>query len=78
MNTPGKLPPETRQPVFDYLWGTLIVLAYPCHLPILATVLVRTIVGALLGEHWGAAALALTGLFVLAAARSPRVFRGGS
>ncbi|WP_404853753.1 mercury resistance protein [Escherichia coli] len=34
--------------------------------------------GAFLGEHWGVAALALTGLFVLAVTRLLRAFRGGS
>ncbi|EKQ3587334.1 hypothetical protein ACOB5T_004968, partial [Salmonella enterica subsp. enterica serovar Infantis] len=29
-------------------------------------------------EHWGVAALALTGLFVLAVTRLLRAFRGGS
>lgn len=40
MNAPDKLPPETRQPVSGYLWGALAVLTCPCHLPILAAVLV--------------------------------------
>ncbi|HDV8720293.1 TPA: broad-spectrum mercury transporter MerE [Escherichia coli] len=63
MNAPDKLPPETRQPVSGYLWGALAVLTCPCHLPILAAVLAGTTAGAFLGEHWGVAALALTGLF---------------
>lgn len=50
----------------------------PCHLPILAAVLAGTTAGAFLGEHWGVAALALTGLFVLAVTRLLRAFRGGS
>ncbi|XEQ11005.1 hypothetical protein LPB16_22525 (plasmid) [Salmonella enterica subsp. enterica] len=37
-----------------------------------------TTAGAFLGEHWGVAALALTGLFVLAVTRLLRAFRGGS
>ena len=61
MNAPDKLPPETRQPVSGYLWGALAVLTCPCHLPILAAVLAGTTAGAFLGEHWGVAALALTG-----------------
>lgn len=69
MNAPDKLPPETRQPVSGYLWGALAVLTCPCHLPILAAVLAGTTAGAFLGEHWGVAALALTGLFVLAVTR---------
>lgn len=72
------LPPETRQPVSGYLWGALAVLTCPCHLPILAAVLAGTTAGAFLGEHWGVAALALTGLFVLAVTRLLRAFRGGS
>lgn len=75
---PDKLPPETRQPVSGYLWGALAVLTCPCHLPILAAVLAGTTAGAFLGEHWGVAALALTGLFVLAVTRLLRAFRGGS
>ncbi|ENZ8424341.1 TPA: mercury resistance protein [Escherichia coli] len=62
MNAPDKLPPETRQPVSGYLWGALA----------------GTTAGAFLGEHWGVAALALTGLFVLAVTRLLRAFRGGS
>ncbi|MTW35366.1 hypothetical protein GM655_21445 [Pseudoduganella danionis] len=31
-----------------------------------------------IGEHWGVAALALTGLFVLSVARLLRAFRGRS
>ncbi|MZA26615.1 hypothetical protein DCJ35_20850 [Salmonella enterica subsp. enterica serovar Typhimurium] len=54
------------------------VLTCPCHLPILAAVLAGTTAGAFLGEHWGVAALALTGLFVLAVTRLLRAFRGGS
>ncbi|MGY2443937.1 broad-spectrum mercury transporter MerE [Morganella morganii] len=75
MNAPDKLPPETRQPVSGYLWGALAVLTCPCHLPILAAVLAGTTAGAFLGEHWGVAALALTGLFVLAVTRLLRAFR---
>ena len=41
-------------------------------------VLAGTTAGAFLGEHWGVAALALTGLFVLAVTRLLRAFRGGS
>ena len=78
MNAPDRLPPETRQPVSGYLWGALAVLTCPCHLPILAAVLAGTTAGAFLGEHWGVAALALTGLFVLAVTRLLRAFRGGS
>lgn len=77
-NARFELPPETRQPVSGYLWGALAVLTCPCHLPILAAVLAGTTAGAFLGEHWGVAALALTGLFVLAVTRLLRAFRGGS
>ena len=41
------------------------MLTCPCHLPILAIVLAGTTAGAFIGEHWGIAALTLTGLFVL-------------
>lgn len=77
VNAPDKLPPETRQPVSGYLWGALAVLTCPCHLPILAAVLAGR-PPVFLGEHWGVAALALTGLFVLAVTRLLRAFRGGS
>ncbi|MEX0525565.1 mercury resistance protein, partial [Klebsiella pneumoniae] len=50
----------------------------PSHVPILAAEQAETTAGAFLGEHWGVAALALTGLFVLAVTRLLRAFRGGS
>jgi mercuric resistance transcriptional repressor protein MerD len=78
VNSPERLPPETRNPFTGYLWGALAVLTCPCHLPILAAVLAGTTAGAFLGEHWGIAALALTGLFVLSVTRLLRAFRGGS
>ena len=55
-------------------WGALAVLTCPCHLPLLAAVLAGTSVGAFVGDHWGVAALALAGLFVLAVTRVLRVF----
>ena len=61
-----------------YLWGALAVLTCPCHLPILAIVLAGTTAGAFIGEHWGIAALTLTGLFVLSVTRLLRAFRGRS
>ena len=42
---------------------------------ILAIVLAGTTAGAFIGEHWGIAALALTGLFVLSVMRLLRAFR---
>ena len=60
------------------LWGALAVLTCPCHLPILAVVLAGTTAGAFIGEHWGIAALTLTGLFILSVTRLLRAFRGGS
>lgn len=57
-----------------YTWGALAVLTCPCHLPLLAAVLAGTSVGAFVGDHWGVAALALAGLFVLAVTRVLRVF----
>lgn len=58
--------------------GALAVLTCPCHLPILAIVLAGTTAGAFIGEHWGIAALTLTGLFVLSVTRLLRAFRGRS
>ena len=46
----------------------------PCHLPIWIAVLAGTSAGAFLGEHWGLAALALTGLFVASALAAMRAF----
>ena len=69
MNRPEHVPVETRKPITGYLWGALAVLTCPCHLPILAAVLASTTAGAFIGEHWGIAAVALTGLFVLSVAR---------
>ncbi|HDT0681343.1 broad-spectrum mercury transporter MerE, partial [Klebsiella pneumoniae] len=54
------------------------VLTCPCHLPILAIVLAGTTAGAFIGEHWGIAALTLTGLFVLSVTRLLRAFKGRS
>lgn len=78
MNSPERLPTETPKPFTGYLWGALAVLTCPCHLPILAVVLAGTTAGAFIGEHWGIAALTLTGLFVLSVTRLLRAFRGGS
>lgn len=61
-----------------YTWGVLAVLTCPCHLPLLAAALAGTSVGAFVGDHWGVAALALTGLFVLFLARAIRAFRGST
>ena len=77
MNGPERLPTKTRKPFTGYLWGALAVLTCPCHLPILAVVLAGTTAGAFIGEHWGIAALTLTGLFVLstfAALIRPAIF----
>lgn len=57
-----------------YTRGVLAVLTCPCHLPLLAAVLAGTSVGAFVGDHWGVAALALAGLFVLSVTRVLRVF----
>ena len=61
-----------------YAWGALAVLTCPCHLPILAAVLAGTTAGAFIGAHWGIAAIALTGLFVLSVMRVLRAFKGKS
>jgi mercuric ion transport protein len=57
-----------------YIWGVLAVLTCPCHLPLVGAVLAGTGVGAFVGDHWGVAALALTGLFLLSMTRVLRVF----
>mgnify|MGYP003385560562 CR=1 FL=1 len=75
MNSPKRVSSETRKPLTGYLWGALAVLTCPCHLPILAVVLAGTTAGAFIGEHWGVAAIALTGLFVLSVARLLRAFK---
>jgi len=58
-----------------YAWGALAALTCPCHLPLLAIVLAGTSAGAVLGEYWGVAALALTPLFILALTRALRAIR---
>ena len=78
MNSSERVSLETRKPLTGYLWGALAVHTCPCHLPILAVVLAGTTAGAFLGEHWGIAALGLTGLFVLSLARAMRAFKGRS
>ncbi|ESM25474.1 broad-spectrum mercury transporter MerE [Enterobacter asburiae] len=78
MNSPEHLPSETHKPITGYLWGALAVLTCPCHLPILAIVLAGTTAGAFIGEHWGIAALTLTGLFVLSVTRLLQAFKGRS
>ena len=75
MTNSERIPSETHKPFTGYLWGALAVLTCPCHLPIFAIVLAGTTAGALIGEHWGIAALALTGLFVLSLARLLRAFK---
>lgn len=75
MNKPERDPAERRKPLAGYLWGALAVLTCPCHLPILAAVLAGTTAGAFIGAHFGIAALALTGLFVLSGARLLRAFK---
>lgn len=74
MNSPERMPSGTRRPTTGYLLAALAVLSCPCHLPILAALLTGTTAG----EHWGIAAVALSGLFVLSVARLLRAFRGGS
>ncbi len=78
IDSPEHLPSETHKPITGYLWGALAVLTCPCHLPILAIVLAGTTAGAFIGEHWGIAALTLTGLFVLSVTRLLRAFKGRS
>ena len=45
------------------------------HLPILTIVLAGTTSGAFIAEHWGVAALAMTGWFVLSVTWLLRAFR---
>ncbi len=71
-DTSGVSPPVPRWRA--YTWGVLAVLTCPCHLPLLAAVLAGTSVGAFVGDHWGVAALALAGLFVLSVTRVLRIF----
>ena len=47
-----------------YLMAAIAVLTCPCHLPILLVVLGGTALGAVVSEHQGLAAIALTVLFV--------------
>lgn len=58
-----------------YLWGALAVLTCSCHLPVLAVVLAGTSVGALLGQYWGIAAVAVTALFVISLVFALRAFQ---
>lgn len=75
MNSPDRVPTETRKPLTGYLWGALAALTCPCHLLLLVVVLAGTTAGAFIGEHWVIAALALTGLFVLSLAMALRSFK---
>lgn len=75
------LEPEEAQPTHvppwrTYTWGVVAALTCPCHLPVLAAVLAGTTAGTFIGQHWGIAAMALTGLFVLSLMRALRAFRG--
>ena len=78
MNSPERLPTETHKPFTGYLWGALAAPTCRSHLPTLARGLEGTAAGAFIGEHWGIAALTLTGLFVLSVTRLLRAFRGRS
>lgn len=55
-----------------YAWGMLALLTCPCHLPLLATVLAGTTVGAFLAGHWIVAAVVLSGLFIVSLAQALR------
>ena len=68
--------PDARQRIGAYLFTALALVSCPCHLPILLALLAGTTAGATLSRHWGLAALALTALFVLSAARALRGLRG--
>jgi len=62
-------PQTARQRITAYLFTALALVTCPCHLPIWIALLAGTTAGAYLSEHWGIAALALTGLFVLSLTR---------
>ena len=72
VHTSGVSPPISSWRA--YTWGVLAVLTCPCHLLLLAAVLAGTGVGAFVGDHWGVAALPLTGLFLVSMIRVLRVF----
>lgn len=78
MDSPDYVESPRASPWRAYAWGVLAAVTCPCHLPVLAAVLAGTTAGAFIGEHWGIAALALTGLFVLSLARALRAFGGRS
>ena len=69
-------PQTPRQRVTAYLFTALALVTCPCHLPIWLALLAGATAGAYLSGHWGIAALALTGLFVLSLARVLRFFGG--
>ncbi len=77
MNSPEHLPSETHKPITGYLWG-----AGRAHLS-LPFADSRHCASRHDGrrvhrEHWGIAALTLTGLFVLSVTRLLRAFKGRS
>lgn len=76
MDNPDYVGSSRTSPWRAYAWGVLAALTCPCHLPVLAAVLAGTTAGAFIGVHWGIAALALTGLFVLSVGMTLRAFRG--
>ncbi|MFX3658404.1 MAG: broad-spectrum mercury transporter MerE [bacterium] len=78
MTRPERDPAERGKPRAVYLWGALAVVTCPCHIPIVAAVLAGTSAGAFIGQHWGVAAVALTGLFVLSVVLLLRALRGKS
>lgn len=64
-----------RQRVGAYALAVLALVTCPCHLPIWIAVLAVTSAGAVVGEHWGLAALTLTALFVASVASTMRMLR---
>lgn len=58
-----------------YLTAAIAVLTCPCHLPILVVVLGGTALGAVVSEHQGLAAIALTVLFVPSAWSAVHLFK---
>ncbi|WP_202214559.1 broad-spectrum mercury transporter MerE [Methylacidimicrobium sp. AP8] len=66
---------QTLRRLSGFLWAGLAVLSCPCHFPILALALAGTAGGAFLWDHRWAAALGMTGLFLLSLQQARRAFR---
>lgn len=69
-------PLSTRRRISGYLLAVLAVLAYPCHIPILAALLAGTVAGSFLTEHYVTALLVLTVLFLISVAGAMHALSG--